>query len=190
MIKRVALSAAFLLAALPAGAQESGGLNPFSGDVGNAFWTLAIFVLVVVVLGKFAWGPLLRLLQEREEFIHKALDDARRDRDDAESRLRAVADQLQAARAEAGQIVDKARRDAERLGEELRQRAREQADTILQNADRRIQQETDRALQQIRHEAVDLSVAIASKLIQRNLSKEDNQRLIDEALADVENRTH
>jgi F-type H+-transporting ATPase subunit b len=186
--KRLGLFVFFLLVALPAHAQEAGGLNPFSGDVGNAIWTLAIFVLVVVVLGKFAWGPVLRLLQEREEFIHKALDDAKRDRQDAAASLQAVADQLQAARAEAAQIVDKARHDAERLGADLRQRAREQADTILQNADRRIQQETDRAVQQIRHEAVDLSVMIASKLIQRNLSREDNQRLIDEALAEVEGR--
>ena len=68
----------------------------------------------------------------------------------------------------------------------MKQKARAEADDIVKNAERQIQLETGRALQQIRHEAVDLSVMIASKLIQRNLSKEDNERLIDEALKQVE----
>ena len=186
-MKRLTFLALFLLAALPAGAQEAGGgLNPFAGNVGNAVWTLVIFVLVVVVLGKFAWGPILTLLQDREEFIHKSLSDAKRERLDAEAKLKEVADRLQASHAEAAALVDQARRDAERLRGELREKAKAEAETILQNARRQIELETQRALQQIRHEAVDLSVMIASKIIQRNLSKEDNERLINDALKQVE----
>ncbi len=72
----------------------------------------------------------------------------------------------------------------------MRQKARTEADTIVRNAERQIQLETARALQQIRHEAADLSVMIASKIIQRNLSKEDNERLIEDALKQVEARKH
>jgi F-type H+-transporting ATPase subunit b len=186
-MKRLIFSALFLLAALPAGAQEAGGgLNPFAGNVGNAVWTLVIFLLVVVVLGKFAWGPVLKLLQEREEFIHRSLGDAKRERLDAEAKLKEVTERLQASHAEAATLVDQARRDSARLRDELRQKAHAEADTILQNARRQIELETQRAVQQIRHEAADLSVMIASKIIQKNLSKEDNQRLIDEALRQVE----
>ena len=71
-----------------------------------------------------------------------------------------------------------------------REAAKTEADTIVRTAERQIQLETARAVQQIRHEAADLSVMIASKLLQRNLSKEDNQRLIDEALTQVEARKH
>jgi F-type H+-transporting ATPase subunit b len=184
---RVMTVAIVLLAALPAEAQEaSGGLNPFSGNVGNAVWTLAIFLLVVVVLGKFAWGPILSLLQDREAFIHRALADAKHDREDAEAKLKEVINRLQASRAEAATLVDQARRDADRLREELRQRAKAEADTILLNAHRQIELETERAVQQIRHEAVDLSVMIASKILQRSLSKEDNERLISDAIKQVE----
>jgi F-type H+-transporting ATPase subunit b len=72
----------------------------------------------------------------------------------------------------------------------MRQKAKADSDAIVKNAERQIQLETTRALQQIRHEAIDLSVMIASKIIQRNLSKEDNEKLIDEALNQVEARRH
>ncbi len=192
MIYRLTPIVTLALVSLPAAlrAQEehapAAGLSPFAGNVGNAIWTLLIFVLVVIVLGKFAWGPILALLQQREEFIHKSLADAKRDREQADAQLKEYGARLQSARAESAALIEAARRDSERLREELRQQAKAQADTIIQNAERKIQLETARALQQIRHEAVDLSVMIASKIIQRNLSKEDNQRLIDEALKQVE----
>ena len=192
---RIAFLAATALAAFPlhAAAQEheAVALSPFAGNLGNAVWTLVIFVIVVIVLGKFAWGPVLGLLQQREEFIHKSLSDAKRDRDEAEARLKDYAAKLQSAQLEAGKILEDARRDAERFREELRGRAKAEAETLVANAERQIQLETSRALQQIRHEAVDLSVAIASKLLQRNISKEDNERLIDEALRQIDGtRSH
>jgi F-type H+-transporting ATPase subunit b len=172
---------------LTAAAQEHEvSLSPFAGNVGNAVWTLVIFLIVVILLGKFAWGPVLSLLQQREEFIHKSLSDAKQDRDAAEARLKEYAAKLQSAQREAIGIVEEARRDAERLREELRERAKAEADTLIKNAERQVQLETSRAIQQIRKEAVDLSVTIASKLLQRNISKEDNDRLIADALKQIE----
>src|SRR3954447_3286602 len=173
-MKQRLFSIAFLVLtalSVAAGAQEHEAvtLSPFAGNLGNAIWTLAIFVIVVIVLGKFAWGPILALLQQREQFIHASLSDAKRDRDEAEARLKQYAAKLQSAQVEAMTIIDQARRDAERVREELHQRAKAEADALVGNAQRQIQLETTRALQQIRHEAVDLSVAIASKLLQRNI---------------------
>lgn len=193
MMQRLLTLGFFLATVLPAQAQEhapEGGLSPFAGNVGNSIWTLAIFVLVVVVLGKFAWGPILALLQQREEFIHRALADAKHDREEAEARLKEYTAQIQGARQEAAAIVEDARRDTDRLREEMRAKARAEADGIVRNAQRQIQLETATAIQQIRAEAVDLSVQIASKIIQRNLSKEDNERLINDALAQVERRAN
>ncbi|PWT84583.1 MAG: ATP synthase F0 subunit B [Blastocatellia bacterium] len=185
------LAVGFLtLVALPVHAAEepAGGLSPFAGNVGNAIWTLAIFLIVVIVLGKFAWGPVLTLLRQREDFIQRSLSEAKRNRDEAEARLKEYGAKLRSAQAEAVSIIDQARRDAERLREELRTRAQTEADTLVRNAERQIQLETSRALQQIRHEAADLSIMIASKLIQRNLSKEDNEKLINDALSQIETR--
>ena len=190
MRQRVLAAALVAFGALPAFANEAepAHLSPFAGDFGNALWTVLIFVLVLVVLGKFAWGPILGMLKEREDFIRKSLHDAKHDRDEAEARLKEYTSQLQAARAEAASLVENARRDADRLREELRGSAKAEADAILKNAEKQIQQERDRALAQIRTEAVDLSVAIASKLIGRNLTKADNERIIEDALKQVESR--
>jgi F-type H+-transporting ATPase subunit b len=186
-MKKLLIIAFLALTALPIhAAEEAEALSPFAGNLGNAIWTLAIFVIVVIVLGKFAWGPVLGLLQQREQFIHRALADAKRDRDEAEARLKEYAAKLQSAHAEAATLVEEARRDAERLREEIRQRAKSDAEKLIAGAERQIQLQTNRALEQIRREAVDLSVMIASKIIQRNLTKEDNERLIDEALKQVQ----
>src|SRR3954465_1382839 len=90
MKQRLLTAAVVVLAALPLHAAEEApaALSPFSGNVGNAVWTLGIFLIVVVLLGKFAWGPILSLLQQREQFIHNSLSEAKRDRDEAERMLK------------------------------------------------------------------------------------------------------
>jgi F-type H+-transporting ATPase subunit b len=159
-------------------------------DPGLFIWTILTFLVLLTVLAKFAWGPLLRALESRQQAIRQSLDDAQQaklelDRVQQES-LRIV----RQARVEAESIIASSRSDAERLREEMKQKAREEASGLVKNAERQIQLETERALLQIRHEAVDLSVMIASKLLQRNLTKEDNDRLIEEALRQVEIPRH
>ena len=155
-------------------------------DPGLFIWTLLTFLVLLTLLWKYAWGPLLRALESRQESIRQSLDDA----DRAKRELAQVQEESAAivakARIEADAIISASRVAAATLQDELRQKARAEADTIVQNAQRQIQQERDQALAQIRTEAVDLSLMIASKLIQRNLSKEDNEALIDAALKQVQ----
>ena len=125
-------------------------------------------------------------LESRQELIRKSLDDAQEAKRELERLHLESAQILKEARVQADSIISQTRSDGERLREEMKQKARAEADTIVRTAERQIQLETARALQQIRHEAADLSVMIASKLIQRNLSKEDNERLIEDALKQVE----
>lgn len=161
-------------------------MNPLvQPDPGLFIWTILTFLVLLGLLAKFAWRPLLQALDSRQEAIRKSLDDAQQAKQELERLQRESAQIIREARVEAESIVSRSRSDAERLKEEIKQSARAEAATILQNAERQIGLETQRALQQIRHEAVDLSVMIASKLIQRNLSKEDNEKLIDEAIRQV-----
>ncbi len=159
-------------------------------DPGLFIWTILTFLVLLGLLAKFAWRPLLQALESRQESIRKSLDDARQAKQDLERLHQESAQIMRQARVEADGIITRSRADAERLREEMKQKARAEADTIVKSAERQIQLETTRALQQIRTEAVDLSVMIASKIIQRNLSKEDNERLIDEALRQVQARSH
>lgn len=151
-------------------------------DPGLFIWTILTFLVLLALLAKFAWRPLLQALEGRQDGIRKALDDAQQAKTELERLHHESAQIIAKARQEADAIITRSRADAESLREELRAKARIEADGIVKNAERRIQAETARALQQIRHEAVDLSVAIASKIIQRNLTREDNERLIDETL--------
>jgi F-type H+-transporting ATPase subunit b len=166
-------------------------MNPLvQPDPGLFIWTIATFLVLVVLLAKFAWRPLLDALERRRAEIARALDDAQKARQELERLHQENAKMMAAARAEAEAIVSRSRADAEALREELKQKSKAEAAAIVKNAEAQIQMETARALQQIRQEAVDLSVTIASKILQRSVSKEDNERLIEETLKQVETQRH
>lgn len=157
-------------------------------DPGLFIWTIVVFLVLVTLLRKFAWGPLLQALEARQQTIRQSLDDADKAKQELQRLQQESAQIVREARVEAESIISRSRSDAERLKEEIRQKARADAESIMRTAERQIQLETQQAIRQIRNEAADMSVAIASKLIQRNLSKEDNQRLIDDALRQIETR--
>jgi F-type H+-transporting ATPase subunit b len=175
-----------------AGLERTRGMdNPLvQPDPGLFIWTILTFLALLALLAKFAWRPLLKALDARQEGIRKALADAMQARQELERVEEEATRIVHQARMDADAVVSHTRADAERLREEIRQKARSEADTIIKTAEQRIQLETNRALEQIRHEAVDISLAIASKLIQRNLTKDDNERLIDETLKQFEARGH
>jgi F-type H+-transporting ATPase subunit b len=157
-------------------------------DPGLFIWTIATFLVLLALLTKFAWTPLLQALETRQNAIRKSLDDAQQAKVELDRLNVESGHIIQRARVEAEAVISQSRADGDRLREEIRAKARTEADHIVKNAERQIQLETSRALEQIRREAVDLSVMIASKIIQRNISKDDNERLIDEALRQVETR--
>jgi F-type H+-transporting ATPase subunit b len=155
-------------------------------DPGLYIWTILTFLVLVTLLARFAWRPLLEALERRQEAIKKSLDDARQAKQELE-RVQSEAQRLLAeARSEGDAIISRTRADAGRFREELRQKAQAEASAIVKNAERQIELETARALQQIRHHAIDLSVQIASKILQRNVSKEDNERLIADTFKRLE----
>ena len=165
-------------------------MNPLvQPDPGLFIWTIVTFLVLVGLLAKFAWRPLLDALEDRRATIARSLEDAQKARQELERLQRESARILAEARAEADTILARTREDANRFRDELKARAQAEAANVVKNAERQIELETARALQQIRAEAVDLSVMIASKIIQRNLTREDNERLIDEALRQVSART-
>lgn len=141
------------------------------------------FLVLLGLLTKYAWKPLLAALEERRATIEKSVEDAKR----ATAGLQQVQEEsarlLAQARAEAAAIVTRSRADADRFREDMRVKAHEDAAAIVRNAEKEIQLETQRAIAQIRTEAVDLSLAIATKLLRRNISATDNEALIQEALS-------
>ena len=162
-------------------------MNPLvQPDLGLYIWTIVTFLLLLWAFNKLAWKPLKGILQAREDTIRKSLDDARQARAEMQRLKNESAQILAGARAEADTIIARTRDDASRFRDELKVKAQAEAATIVKNAEQRIEMETAGALQQIRAEAVEFSVAIASKILQRNVSKEDNERLIEETFRQIQ----
>jgi F-type H+-transporting ATPase subunit b len=155
-------------------------------DPGLYIWTIVTFLILVALLGRFAWRPLLDALDRRQDGIRQSLDDARQAKHELERLHEESTRILGEARAEADAIISRTRADASRAGDEMKKKARADAENIVRNAERQIELETSRAVQRVRQEAVDLSLAIASRIIERNLSKEDNERLIAETMTEIE----
>ena len=155
-------------------------------DPGLFIWTILTFLVLLGLLAKFAWRPLLKALESRQEAIKKSLDDADRAKEELARLQQESTKIIEQARIEADSILSRTRSDADRLREELKVRAKEEADTMIRNAEQQIQLQTRQALQQIRHEVGDIAVTIASKLLERNLTNEDNNRLIRDTLRQLE----
>jgi len=157
-------------------------------DPGLYIWTIVTFLILLVLLAKFAWGPLLEALEKRQDVIRKSLDDARQAREEL-TQVKTEAQRLLAeARTEAGEIVFRTRSESARFADEMKVKARADADALVKRAEREIEMQAARAVETIRRETVELSVAIASKILRREVSKEDNERLMQDTLKELQSR--
>jgi F-type H+-transporting ATPase subunit b len=154
-------------------------------DPGLFVWTIVTFLLLLTVLSKFAWKPLLKMLKEREEFIRSSLEDAEKAQREL-AKLNAKGEEIiNKARAEAQTILSEGKAASAKLKDEILNDAKEKAKSIAADATKQIQVEKEKAIAEIKSEVVNLSLSVAEKLIKKNLSAEDNKALIDESLSHV-----
>jgi F-type H+-transporting ATPase subunit b len=160
-----------------------GGPNVFNFAAGVSFWTVVIFLGLMAVLVKFAFPPILGYAAAREKRIQASLDDAKRQRAEAESLLEQQRKELATARQEAQQLIAEAKQLGERARQEVLVRARAEQEEIITRAKDEIVRERDKALESVRREAVDLAIAAASKLLEKRLDAEEDRRLVTEYLS-------
>ena len=180
-------SVPLLLAAAPAVAQEAegGSVNLLSPSGGLMFWTLIIFVLLLLLLSKFAFPPILGAVEARERSLQEAIEGAKADREAAAALLAQQRAELERSRTEAQQLIADGRTAGERLRAEMLEQTRTQQQELLDRARREIEGERDRAILDLRREAVDLALAGASKVIEKNLDDASNRRLIEGFLTTI-----
>ena len=155
-------------------------------DPGLFVWTILTFLLLVFVLAKFAWKPLLKMLQDREDMIRSSLEDAEKAKSELE-RLNEESEAIMAkARSEAQSILADGKAAAEKVKDDIIAKSKEQANKIRKDAGNQIQVEKDKAISEIKKEVVNLTLSVAEKLIQKNLSDADNKSLIEESLKKVQ----
>ena len=166
-------------------AAEGQSNNLFAGDIGNVVWTLAIFGLVLFVLGRYAWGPILNALQSREAFIRESLEKAQSDRLEAEARLKEYLDKINNARAEATAIVDEGRRDAETVKHRIEEDARTEAGKIIERGKHEIELATATAVKELYTTSAKLATELAGRILECEIKPQDHERLIAQAIDEL-----
>lgn len=184
------LPTAFLLlatapTALAAQGGEGGGGGLFDINAGLSVWTIVVFAMLVFLLGKFAWGPILSAVEAREEGIQSALDEARRRNQEAEKLLEEHKAQLADARRQASEIIAEGKAAGEEVRKELEVKARAEAQGIVERARTDIERERDKALDTVRREAVDLALAAASRLLRERLDQDKDRAMVERFLDEV-----
>jgi F-type H+-transporting ATPase subunit b len=165
--------------------QEEGKADLLSPNGGLMFWTIVIFVLLLLVLSKYAFKPMLAAVEARERSLQDQLDAARRDREEAERVLAEHRAQLEMARTEAQKLIADGRATAEKLRNDLLEQTKAQQQEMLDRARRDIETEKNNAIASLRREAVDLAIAGAGKVIERNLDNDANRKLVESFLGSV-----
>jgi F-type H+-transporting ATPase subunit b len=172
---------------VPVLASEGGGGSALiTPEVGTFFWTMITFVVLAILLGRFAWKPLLGALDERETSIRESIEQARKDREDAEGLLAEHRELLDQARRERAEAVAVGQRDGEKLKGEILEEARNQRARLLEQTEAQVQAGMRQARAELRTVAVDLAIQAAEKLITKNLDDQTQRQLIEDYLADLE----
>jgi F-type H+-transporting ATPase subunit b len=173
------------VAALPAAAQERprGLLDPHAGLM---FWTLLIFVALWLLLRKYAFPAIFAAVEAREKALEDAIAAAKRDREEAAKLLEEHRRQIDAARADAQRLIAEGAKAGEKIRADMIEQARHQQQEILDRARQEIGAERDRAIAELRREAVDLAIKGASKVIERNLDDETNRKIVEQFLGDLQ----
>jgi F-type H+-transporting ATPase subunit b len=166
--------------------EEGGGSFLVSPDIGLMIWTLLVFVVSMYILSKLAFPRIQDALDRRQRAIEESIDTAARTRDEAERLLAEYRQRLEEARKQADEIVARARKTGETREAEALADAKRKREELMEQTRRDIEQETRRAIQEIRNEVADLTVLATEKVTRKALTGEDQRRLVEEAVRELD----
>jgi F-type H+-transporting ATPase subunit b len=168
--------------------QEEHASGPLTVDGGLMFWTIVVFLLLLAILKKFAWPAVLGAVEAREKALEEQLAEAGRNRAEAAALLAEHKKLVGDARAQAGSILAEARTAADKERAVALEKTKLEQAELLERARREIAAERDRAVADLRREAVDISLAAASKLIGERLGSDTDRKLVTDYLATLETK--
>ncbi|MEN2767297.1 F0F1 ATP synthase subunit B [Ornithinibacillus xuwenensis] len=152
---------------------------------GDMLTQLFFFVVLLILLRKFAWGPVMDMMKKREEYVASEIDAAEQSRLEAEKAANEANEQLKQTKLEAQKIIEDAKNAGVKQEQDIIESARMEADRIKKAAQQEIQNEKEKALQALQDQVASLSVLIASKVIEKELSAQDQEKLINEYIKEV-----
>ena len=165
------------------GGEGGGGL--YDINTGLSVWTLIVFGILVFILGKYAWGPILGAVEAREKGIQSALDEAASRNDEAARLLAEHKEQLADARRQANELIAEGKAAGETVRKEIEEKARAEAQTMVERARAEIERERDAAIAELRKESVDLALAAATRLMQENLDQDKDRAIVERYLTEL-----
>ncbi len=165
------------------GEKEGPPVEPLAWQTDLAIWTAVVFVLLLVVLGKFAWGPIATNLEKREKRIADQIAAAERERTEARKLLEQYQQQLAEAGRQVQQMLDEARRNAEQTGQQIVEKARSEAEAEHRRRLEEIEQAAADAIKEVARRGADLAVELAGKIIHAQVDRAAHARLIEQAVA-------
>ncbi|MBN1760288.1 MAG: F0F1 ATP synthase subunit B [Chitinispirillaceae bacterium] len=160
--------------------QEGGGL--FSIDPGLIIWTWVVFGLLLVILRKFAWKPMMESVEQRESMMTRAVEQAQKTKEELDRISRTQEEMLRQAKDEARKIIGDGRAAAEATARRIQEDAQVQAMKTIDEAREQLLREKELALREIREQSVDLIVAASGKLIEKSLDDETHRRIVEQHL--------
>lgn len=178
----IALCAVAVTPVLAQSGHGEGPADPVRIDVWQAAFTMVVFVLLLLVLSRFAFKPILAGLQNREAFIRKSLADAEEANKKAQAQLAEYTERLEKARKEASAIVEEGRRDAERVKQEIHDSAAKEKSQMIEQARREIKIARDSAVRDLFELGAELATEAAGRIIGKELSAADHERLVQESI--------
>jgi F-type H+-transporting ATPase subunit b len=167
-------------------AEEESSNFLVSPDVGLMIWTLLAFLVALLVLRKYAWPAITSALEKRQGMIEESIETAERARAESAALLEEYRARLREARAQAEEIIARARKAGEVHERESVEEARAKREELLEQTRRDIEAETRRAIQEIRSEVADLTILATEKVTRKTLDSADQKRLVEEALGELD----
>lgn len=160
-------------------------VNLLSPSGGLMFWTLIIFLILFAILGKLVLPKILAAVEAREKALEDAIEGAKRDREEAARLLADHQRQIEAARGEAQKLIVEGRQVGEKLRADMIEETQQQQQAMLERARREIETEKQRAISEMRREAIELAIAGAGKVIEKNLDDQSNRKIVESFLASI-----
>jgi F-type H+-transporting ATPase subunit b len=176
--------AACAQSAMAAGGE--GGNSLIEPKIGTIFWTVVTFLFLAFILGRFAWKPLLGALDERQRSIEGSLEQAKRERAEAQGLLDEHKELVAQARRERAQAVSQGQEDAEKLKAEILGEARQQREQLIKQTEEQVRAGIAHARDDLRRTTADLAIQAAEKLLAKSLDDATQRKLVEDYLADLE----
>ena len=163
--------------------EEKGSL--INVNPGLIFWTVVTFVVLLIILKKVAWKPILSALDQREAAIKESLEKAEKAREEAQKVLDENKSNIAHAEENSKKIIDQSRAYAEKLKEQIIRESKEQAKKIVADATEEIERKKEAAFNDLKTQVAEIVISAAEKILKESLNKESNKKIVDKYISDI-----